>query len=141
MRRRFGATLFLHRWAGILFGLPALLWFGSILAMHAGAPHFTLSREKQLRAFTPPLEAPELTPVFPPPAPDTGRPVMRATLHRVLDHLVWEMTLADGTTEVSDAVTGRRGPALTPDVAARLAALAVGAPPGGARVDRITRYR
>jgi hypothetical protein len=140
MRRLFGVTLFVHRWAGILFGVPALLWFGSIFAMHAGAAHFTLTPEQQLRAFAPRLEAPDLARVIPPPVPDSGPPARQATLHRVLDHLVWVTTLANGATLVSDAVTGRAEPALRPDAAARLAALAVGADPGGARVARITQY-
>lgn len=51
MRQVASTSLLLHRWAGILFGVPALLWYGSFLAMHFGESHFCGRVDRAYRVF------------------------------------------------------------------------------------------
>jgi hypothetical protein len=124
----------------VVFGLPALLWYGSIFAMHAWRAHYGLPAPVRLRADNPPLAQEELARVISPPAvAPNGAPVLRASLHRSAEGLVWELHQAGGATAVVDAETGTARPALAPAQALTQAAK-VFPPAGGARVDLLRGF-
>ncbi len=126
---------------GVVFGIPALLWYGSIFTMHGWRTHYGLSSAVRLRADGPPLAPDELAGVIAPPARGReSQPVRRASLHRSADGLIWELDLADGSTGVVDARTGAGRPPLTPEQAVAQAAKTLGLGPERAQVDLLQRY-